>query len=348
MAHESPDPEPGRLLPDLHRRGPRHRRPRQGGRRPGPAQHLPPPRQRRLPGRRRPRDLVHVHLPRLDLRPQGQARRRARLQGVLPRGARPRGVGPGHGRAGRQLQGLHLRHARPGGAASTSTSATSAASASTCIAERGDDRDRRRHPEVHHRLQLEVRRRQRLGLLPPQHHPRLRDHGRGLPTPPGTAARRRQPQATPPSASHTRHPRRVRPRHRRPGSCDARTCSASATASPVRRDLARPARGEAGARPGRHRSRSGHPNIFPNLWIDRVQPDQPAHARRARSRPRSGGSPSSTRTCPRRSRARRVRRAEPRLRPGRHARAGRRRELGPEHPRHHRHRRAGATRSTTP
>ena len=28
MCHESPDPQPGRLLHDLHGRGPRHRRPR--------------------------------------------------------------------------------------------------------------------------------------------------------------------------------------------------------------------------------------------------------------------------------------------------------------------------------
>ena len=83
---------------------------------PGPRQQLPPSRQRGLPRRRRPRHLLHVHLPRLDLRPEGQPRRRPRLQGGLPRRARPRELGPDQGGPGRQLQGLHLRQHGPGGA----------------------------------------------------------------------------------------------------------------------------------------------------------------------------------------------------------------------------------------
>ena len=81
----------------------------------GASQHLPPPRQRHLPRRRGSCQQLHVYLPRLDLRLEGCPGWRAWLQRGLPRGARPRKLGPNQGRPGGYLQGLRLRQYGPGG-----------------------------------------------------------------------------------------------------------------------------------------------------------------------------------------------------------------------------------------
>ena len=76
---------------------------------------------------------LHVHLPRLDLRPEGHPRRRARLQRGLPRRARPRELGPDQGRRrSTPTRASSSRRWTRRRRASTSTSATAAASASTC------------------------------------------------------------------------------------------------------------------------------------------------------------------------------------------------------------------------
>ena len=134
------DPEPGRLLHDLHRRRPRHRRARQrqAARRSlvNSCRHRGNAVCRADEGHA---TSLHVHLPRLDLRPEGQPRRRARLQGGLPRGARPRELGPDQGREGRQLQGLRLRDHGPGGAGLDEYLGEVGRSGIDLLAERGDD-----------------------------------------------------------------------------------------------------------------------------------------------------------------------------------------------------------------
>ena len=265
---------------------------------------------------------------------------------VLPRGARPRELGPDHGREGRDLQGLHLRDDGPGGAGARRVPRRRRPHGHRHARRRSGDIDgRRRHPEVHHRLQLEVRRRQRLGLLPPGDHPRL---GRAWPA--GRrrrgAGRQRRRQQTAVDAPRTHivvlgeyghaiggpHARRkTRRSERRPRRPRRR---AGASGRRRRQSSARSAS-----------KSSGHPHIFPNLWI-------------------TAGSARSACACPkgphddrdlvvhlrrqepagRRARETPVDRAQPHLRPGRHARAGRRRELGPEHARHQRHDQPGATR----
>ena len=73
---------------------------------------------------------------------------------------------------------------------------------------------------------------------------------------------------------------------------------------------------------------AGHPNIFPNAWITTTCCSCRCGSRSARTRPRSGGSASSTRTRTPEARSDARRAGEPRLRSGRPARAGGRRELG--------------------
>ena len=279
---------------------------------------------------------VHVHLPRLDLRPPGQARRRPRLQGLLPRGPQPRGVGPRPAREGRELPGLHLRDARPGGARPRRVPRRrrphrprpSSPSAATSTG-------RRRHPEVHHRLQLEVRRRQRLGLLP-----------RRSPTPRRCMAgwRRRTRRAAASSDSSqlqastqnvvlgeyghaiggppqtTEALERARARSR---CCDNELARAAARRS----ESSAPVGIESG----------GHPNIFPNLWVSPTQPAQPAPAQgpdndrdlvvhpRRRRPPRSAASrlPSTRR--------------HPHLRPGRACSSRKTARTGTRAPGHARH-----------
>ena len=135
------------------------------------------------------------------------------------------------------------------------------------LAERGDIEGRRRHPEVHDPLQLEVRRRQRLGLLPRQHHPRLRRHRRLA----GADAAQRgalRPAATR-RASSTRRPRRVRPRHRRPASRRRPDGPRDAAAASTTTWREQPRGAGRRSAPSACRS-SGHPHIFPNIWITRA------------------------------------------------------------------------------
>jgi len=54
---------------------------------------LSPPRQRRLPGGGRARDKLHVHLPRLDLRPQGKLVGVPGFKDYYHEDLKPRGVG---------------------------------------------------------------------------------------------------------------------------------------------------------------------------------------------------------------------------------------------------------------
>ena len=101
-------------------------------------------------------------------------------------------------------------------------------------------------------------------------------------------------------AAHVDHPRRVRPRHRRPRTSTSDCSSASnAGIDTAWRDEARRRQelmGPVGMRA------SGHPHIFPNLWItgrDQVSLRMP----KGPTRPRSGGSPSSTTNCAGRARS---------------------------------------------
>ena len=114
LGHESQLPNPRRLHQCLHGRGARARRPQPPGQDQRLHQHLPPPRQPRLPCGCGQQELVHVHVSRLDVRPGREADRRAGTPGAVPRRAEPRRVGPDPSCAGGQLQGAGLRDVRSG------------------------------------------------------------------------------------------------------------------------------------------------------------------------------------------------------------------------------------------
>src|SRR5882757_6837878 len=223
-------------------------------------------------------------------------------------------------RPGRELQGFRLRHHGSRGAGARRLSRRSGPSRPV---DGGRPRRRgggRRRAEERAGLQLEARRRQPVRLVSRADLARL---GTDVGLPAQAALQGRGPD---------RLARRIRPCHQRPA-LDARDARGGGPrlerGAIVRRTLARHARGVGGAGPGRRRF------ARPSQHLDRLErraalPAPATRAVRHRDLVVHPARPQHVAGTPPRLGAAH----EPHVRPRRHARAGRRRELEPEHAGH--------------
>ncbi len=205
VCHESQLPQSGSLLHELHRRRPGDRGARPHRRDQRAAELVLASRQLGVSRRTGSHEQFSVLVSRLELRPRRSSRRDTRPGSVLSQRRRQDEMGLGQSRAGGELSRLRVRNARPDSAAARRLSRLGGPARHRHARVERRTRGGRRHPEEPPEVQLEARGRQPVRLVSREDLARLR------------VAHRLRAGRSDGADEPDGDPRRIRPRHRRPG-----------------------------------------------------------------------------------------------------------------------------------